>query len=365
MEKMIFNPIDEMHAFYRKDDPTEEEQFRFVESMKYLIETAYNKDDISAFSYNLAMYYHNIRNFQLEKKYLELGASVKSELAIEELGILWYYGLCGEINYKKAFHYFSESNTRRSLYMLADMYHYGQYVEKDVAKAREILENLYSMAADDIEDPVNAVYSETVLRLVRLDIEEDRTTEYHLKALLSARKVLDICQQKDPSWENLKTMHRIIETIAELAGEPITFTDLYDLLAFDAKKATVTFVYNGVRQQLDIFPYENEIVYQFDGRWFHGAEDFLEKVRIDNYRITTIFDQISDIQQMGGILRFEFEYIVLSTIDGEVYTGDVLLVDNPSDNDEGTWGLTLETDEPQILFFKESEIWRIKRLRNE
>ena len=69
-----YDPYEEMHAFYRLDDPTEEEQFRFVEAMKYLIDTAYDPADIIAFSYNLAMYYRGIKEFHLEKKYLEIGA---------------------------------------------------------------------------------------------------------------------------------------------------------------------------------------------------------------------------------------------------------------------------------------------------
>ena len=71
MSNFEIEAINEMHAFYEKDNPTEEEQFRFVEAMKYLIDTAVFPDDIRAFSYNLAMYYRDIREFQLEKKYLE------------------------------------------------------------------------------------------------------------------------------------------------------------------------------------------------------------------------------------------------------------------------------------------------------
>ena len=35
-----YDPYEEMKNFYRLDDPTEDEQFRFVEAMKYLIDTA-------------------------------------------------------------------------------------------------------------------------------------------------------------------------------------------------------------------------------------------------------------------------------------------------------------------------------------
>ena len=43
-----FDPYQEMRAFYRLDDPTEEQQFRFVESMKYLIDTAIFESDVIA-----------------------------------------------------------------------------------------------------------------------------------------------------------------------------------------------------------------------------------------------------------------------------------------------------------------------------
>lgn len=59
--------LDEMQAFYKLDDPTEEEQFRFVEAMKYLIENAGPWDYPQAYMFNLAMYYRDIREFELEK----------------------------------------------------------------------------------------------------------------------------------------------------------------------------------------------------------------------------------------------------------------------------------------------------------
>lgn len=40
--KGSYDPYEEMHAFYSLDDPTEDEQFRFVEAMEYLIRTTYD-----------------------------------------------------------------------------------------------------------------------------------------------------------------------------------------------------------------------------------------------------------------------------------------------------------------------------------
>lgn len=52
---------------YSLDDPAEADQFRFVEAMEYLIRPAYDPVDIRAFSFTLAMYTRDIREFHLEK----------------------------------------------------------------------------------------------------------------------------------------------------------------------------------------------------------------------------------------------------------------------------------------------------------
>lgn len=179
MSNFEIEAINEMHAFYEKDNLTEEEQFRFVEAMKYLIDTAVFPDDIRAFSYNLAMYYRDIREFQLEKKYLEMGAVLNDSSAKEQLGCIWYYGLCGEWNFEKAFQYFSESRTRTSRYMLADMYHYGYYVKQNSDESRKILEKLYIELEEQSEDArflESTVFPEVAFRLVILNMEDSKAS---------------------------------------------------------------------------------------------------------------------------------------------------------------------------------------------
>jgi len=41
---------------------------------------------------------------------------------------------------------------------------------------------------------------------------------------------------------------------------------------------------------------QGEVVYQFGSRWFHGADDFLEKARVNQMRLTTVYHQIRDIK---------------------------------------------------------------------
>ncbi len=295
----LYDPYKEMSIIYRLDDPTEEQQFRFVEAMKYLVETAYFEGDIVAFSFNLAMYYRDIKEFELEKKYLEIGAEYDEDACKEELGLIWYYGLTGEQDYEKAYHYFVECDTRRSRYMIADMYHDGHYVDIDRKKCREIIEALFNDVALERNDPVfrvSTLFPEIATRLVKLNIEENKDNESALDYLIDARKLLTIRQKNRPFWGNIKAMRKVLETIAEMYGTGHSFLDLYDLMTYEAQNAVVTFDYDGEEYKLIIFQNEGETIYQFEDRWYHGADDFLEKARIDGKRITTVMWGLDNIK---------------------------------------------------------------------
>ncbi len=293
-----FDPIEEMHAFYRQDDPTEEQQFRFVEAMKILIDQAVWEDDIIAFSYNLAMYYRDIKEFDLEKKYLELGAKYGSSFHKEQLGFIWYYGLTGDQDFEKAYRCFSECDTRRSQYMLADMYHDGAYVPYDPMKCRYIIEDLYDQVESEKDDPrftVSTLFPEIALRMVRMNLEVGAEDNYDWNDLLDSRIILTKRQRRRPFWGNIKTMREILEAMAEMQAG-CRLIDLYDLLTLDRQNARITFDYKGKPYHLEIFTHEGETVYRYEDRWYHGAEDFLEKARIEGQRITSVMTFVENIE---------------------------------------------------------------------
>ena len=140
-------------------------------------------------SFNLASYYRNIRKFRLAKKYYEICADLGDNFSKEQLGFIWYYGLCGEQSFEKAFQLFRDVNFERSRYMIADMYHYGQYVEKDIDKCRELLEDLFSKVKKERSDPrffISTLFPEVALRLVQLHIEEEKENLLDLYCLYDA-----------------------------------------------------------------------------------------------------------------------------------------------------------------------------------
>ena len=297
-KKEYYHPYEEMKKFYKLDNPTEEEQFRYVEALKFAIDVAVTETDIIAFSYNLAIYYRNIKDFRLERKYLEIGEEHGSEFCKEQLGFLWYYGLGGKQDYEKAYNCFKECRTRRGSYMIADMYYHGQYVPQNKEKSRAMMESLF----DDVECErgdgrfaVSTLFPEIALRLVRLKLEDETDTGYDLDCLLDARDILAYRQSRNPFWGNIETMKGILETTEDMCGGEFLFADLYDLLTFKTAPAVVTFDYDGNLYRIDISRDEEGVVYIFEEKYFKGAEDFLERARIGGKRITTIYNMISNI----------------------------------------------------------------------
>ena len=295
-----YDPYEHMREFYKLDNPSEDEQFRFVEAMQHIIQTSPFPEDRSIFSYNLAVYYRNIKEFDLEKKYLEIGELQDDTACKEELGFIWYYGLCGQVDYKKAYNYFKACGTRRSLYMISDMYHKGQYLERNDYKSREILEDLIvdlESEKNDSRFTISTLFPEVAVRLAKLNIEEEEDTEFDLDNLFEARDILALRQQRRPFWGNIKTMHDILDTTEFMAGgEEFLILDLYDLLTFDSPMGVLTFDYNDEIYQIDVFQHDRSTVYQYNDKWYRGPEDFLDKAVIDGKKITTVFDLILDIK---------------------------------------------------------------------
>ena len=82
-----YDPYQHMKEFYKLNNPTEEEQFRFVEAMDNIINTSPFPEDRLAGVFNLAVYYRNIKEFQLEKKYLEIGKKMIRKHPVTGVGL--------------------------------------------------------------------------------------------------------------------------------------------------------------------------------------------------------------------------------------------------------------------------------------
>lgn len=96
------------------------------------------------------------QDFNKAAELYELGAKYGCPNSICALGYIWYYGRTGNVDYEKAYMYFSNSvfrdNDATSLYKIGDMYKNGYYVDKDMDTAFKIYERSYEIFLKDKDD---------------------------------------------------------------------------------------------------------------------------------------------------------------------------------------------------------------------
>jgi tetratricopeptide (TPR) repeat protein len=280
----------------------------FEEAMSFLIETYHDP----ASMHNLAFHYLEKRRHDLELKYLEMAAEYDFPNSLEELGYIWYYGQTGEVDYKKAYEYFeraskcdNDSVVAWSRHKLADMYHNGYYVEKDEARYRQIVEELYA----DMTEPDGKYYrhffggmpyADVAWRLGKIRAEEGRVEEA-LVILEKARKVLSEDIRSNPSWwGNIEVMDDITTLANEISSEDKARLDIYDLYWISKNICKVAFLYNDRRFIIDITPGEEGNIIGFDNKWYRNARGFFEKAEIDGKKIVFIYDEICDMEVEYG-----------------------------------------------------------------
>lgn len=94
---------------------------------------------------------NGIPNYKIARKYYEISARLGYPLAAENLAYIFYYGFDTEVDYEKAYMYFSKAalfGRYEAMYKLGDMFRYGYYVEKDdrmtaycYRKSAELIQN--------------------------------------------------------------------------------------------------------------------------------------------------------------------------------------------------------------------------------
>lgn len=133
-----------------------DETKQFPPALIKLLEYAYgvaieNKDGSRIHNYGTFFYDGRIgeQDFKKAAELYEIGASLGCPNSLCALGYIYYYGRTGEVNYEKAYMYFSKSafrdNDATSLYKVGDMYKNGYYVQQDLVTAYKIYERSYEI----------------------------------------------------------------------------------------------------------------------------------------------------------------------------------------------------------------------------
>ncbi|MCR5507773.1 MAG: hypothetical protein K6F34_03710 [Lachnospiraceae bacterium] len=283
--------------YFMNENPDEEDEFLYTEALNYLI----NETKDPLYMTELGWYYCERKRFDLEIKYLEMAAGCGDISALEELGYMYYYGQHGEKDYKKAYECFSkgaeqgyDTGSHWCRYKLADMYHYGYYVDKDEALYRKLIEELYK----EIKDPMylNEPFPEVALRLAEIRIEDGNTKE-GVQLLIKAKDFLAERLREGAFWGHINVMERIIKDLYANGSFPET-PDFYDLFHMTQRPGTVTFKYGMGRPKefaIEVSD-DDEHAIRFMGKWYRNFNELCNKAEIDGLRITAIYDELYDFQ---------------------------------------------------------------------
>ena len=293
--------------FYRNPNPGEDDKFLFEEAQLFLIRNYHDPKDM----HNLAFHYLEQRRHDLELKYLEMAAEYDYPQALEELGYIWYYGQTGEVDYKKAYEYFTraaETNddfvTPWALHKIADMYHNGYFVKKDEMRYRKMVQDLYR----DMTEPSGKYYryhffcmpyADIAWRYGRILAEEGRSDEA-LKILMSARAELSENIRDNPAWwGNIEVMDEVVSLQYELGYKPHK-RDVFDLFGLAGRECVVAFLYEDRRFLIEVVKDDEGYSLKFDHKWYRTAREFFEKAKIDGQKIVYIYDELYKMEVNYG-----------------------------------------------------------------
>ena len=285
-----------LQEYYDIKNPTADDEFKFTEALGYLIEET--KDP--KYMCELGWYYCSKKRFDLEIKYLEMAAEYGYLPAMEELGYMWYYGQHGEKDYDKAFYYFSKGaegdGTNGNLwcrYKLADMYRFGCSVEKDEDKYREMIEEAY----EEVKNPkyLNDPFPEICLRLAGIRNDQGRKDEA-IKLLKEAKRFMAERLSVEAFWGHIEVMGRIVRFLYQLTPFDKERADFYDLFYLTEKPGKYTAKHGRKKIEIEVTEEDDEKAIGYGGKWYRSFEEFCQKAEIGNDKITSIYDELYDVE---------------------------------------------------------------------
>ena len=273
-------------------NPSQEEKFCYTEALDFLI----SKTGDSDIMVELGAFYYEQRDFTLALKYYEMAAEKQNLYAISNLGYIWYYGRTGEKNYEKAFFYFDTARKMGDLvaaYKVADMYKNGYFVEKDIVKYKQIIEDLYPKVKDAqyLGDPLPEVFT----RLAKIRTEEG-DIDTALSLYDQARDFLSQRIQDHPFFGDLNIMKWLIQDVYQLRKFDEEAFGLYDLFYLLQQPLKVLFSFDGDEHEIESAEEEAAIAVRLDDQWYRTIDDFFLKAELDGVQLTFLDDDLYDFR---------------------------------------------------------------------
>ncbi len=267
---------------------TDDEEFAFIEALEYLIDETKDPD----YMVWLGGHYYGNKNYDLALKYYEMADAYGNKWAAEGLGYIWYYGRTGQVDYEKAFKYYSKAADNgylQSKIKVADMYKNGYYVDKDYDKYCRIIEHAKKDVENTTElfDPLPEIYT----RLARIRKQQGRIEEA-VKLYLEVKWFLAQRIVYSRFFGDLNVMKWTVEDLYTMIEFDEADFDFYDLFYLLKQPVKVAFRYQGIRHEIESSPDEGEMAVRLDDRWFRTVDDFFNKAVINEKMLITVYREL-------------------------------------------------------------------------
>lgn len=189
------------------------------------------KDSWCSYCLGCLYYFERFNNVNYEKAFNYFSKEKHIGPSTVLLGECYFYGRGTEQNYEKAFFCFIQSaltdNSARSLYLLGDMYLNGYYVDKDIPEANDLY--FHALKVADEEESSSETKAEIYERLGKVYLLRPKT----LETLHFALKTFNLAEQHylEAMQECMFSLKDKVKEIRNLQMEVREYLD--DLILMD------------------------------------------------------------------------------------------------------------------------------------
>ncbi len=292
MALTIDNAKKNVQNYYTLNNPTDEDDFLFTESLEYLI----HKTNKSEYMMDLGGWYYGRKQFDLAEEYYLMAAELKNTSAYSGLGYIYYYGRTGTPNYELAFKYYSlasESGDIECTYKVADMYRNGYYVEKNYEKYVEIMKSLYPKIcnARNIFAPLPQIYS----RLAKIYRDEGDISQA-IDLLVIAKNFMTHRLKYSTFFGDLTIMKYLILDLYQLVELDPTEVDLFDLYYVLQSPTKVIISINNEPHIIETKKDGNMLYITMDDKNYENVDEFFSRALIDDTHITALYFNVDYLE---------------------------------------------------------------------
>lgn len=276
----------------------ENDAFLYEEALRYLIDTG--DPDANVCMVNLAGFYYDREEYELALKYYEMAIDAGESNCCYNAGIMHYYGHGVKTDYEKAYRCFIRGEVLSMVdackIMIAVMYKHGHFVRKDYARYCEMIDDMFYGVINRERG-----YQSIAIPALFFHAAEIRREQGRYEVALSIYEEA-LKEWKETLWrwidrkEVLLLISGIVHGMHKITSNVREEMDLYDLIVVLEHPCRVAFSIDDKEYLVEAHDESNTVSVEFDGKWYRSSLEFIKDAEIDEDRISSYQDEITDIR---------------------------------------------------------------------